>query len=120
MKIAVLENDIQTKRRKTFPQATGNSHRSMPASGAPDGNRQITALFSLVEGNKKPHQSLKLAYQRDRIRIRQYVGANTRVVPVKRFEIGHKKWIPKKTDIEEQINVVRHAEFVSERQQGDR
>ncbi len=108
------------KRRKTFLESTSDRHRPMTSASAADSNIHIAAAFSFEERNEELKEAFQLPDERHGIRIGQHIVSHSRIFPGQWLEVWHKKRVPQKPDIEQEVDVVWHTELETKCHQRDR
>jgi hypothetical protein len=86
----------------------------MTSAGATNPNIHIAAAFSFEERNKEFEEAFQLPNERNSVRIGQYIGPHPRVFPSQWFEIRNEERVPQEPDVEQEVDVVRHAELIAE------
>ncbi|HSC99511.1 MAG TPA: hypothetical protein VLI21_11465, partial [Casimicrobiaceae bacterium] len=88
-----------------------NHHRTMSASGAPDGYRQVTFAFTFETRQTKFEQRTDALEKPAAVRLREHeilhrLGATGQV-----SQLGHEVWVVQEAHVEQQISVDRRTEF---------
>src|SRR5437879_5050968 len=86
----------------------------MTSAGAANPDIHIAAAFSFEERDEEFKEAFQLPNEREGVRIGQYIGTHPRVLPGQWFEVRNEKRVPQEPNVEQEVNVVRHAELVAE------
>jgi hypothetical protein len=86
----------------------------MTATGAANPNIYIAAAFSFEERYEKFKEAFQLPNECDGIGISQHIGPHPRVFTGQWLEVRNEKRVPQEPDIEQEVDIVRHTELVSE------
>ena len=108
-----------SKRGKTFLESASNGHRPMTSAGAAKPNIHIAAAFSFEERNEEFKEAFQLPNERDGVRVGQHIVPHPGVFPGQWFEVGNEERVPQEPDVEQEVNVIRHAELEAECHQRD-
>ena len=91
----------------------------MTSAGAANPNIHIAAAFAFEERDEEFKEAFQLPNECDSVGIGQHIGPHPRVFPGQWFEVRNEKRVPQEPDVEQEVNVVRHAELVTECDQRD-
>src|SRR6185436_19712462 len=92
----------------------------MAPSRTTDADIEVTPSFPLEQRNEKGEERLQALQEALGVRILEHIAPNTRIFASQRLPGGNEVWIAQKPHVEQQIDVVRHAEFVPESEERDR
>src|SRR5574341_1276405 len=120
VEIAMDHTDLVPRRSKALLQTHGDRDRSMLPTGAADANVQITAAFTLEEGNQELKQTIQFPDKCNRVGIAEHIIAYSWVLPRQRLQIWHEEGIAKEANIEKKVNIIRYTKLETEREQGNR
>ena len=119
LEIAVGDRNFVAEGGESLTKAQGHRHRPMTPSGATDPDTEITPLIALIERNQKSEQPLQMFEKLAGGRVSEYILLNPGILTGQCFQLRHKERISDKSDIEEKVDVIGHAKFISKRDQGN-
>ena len=102
-----------------FHEFLHDHRRAVLAAGAAHTDHQIGPAFPDVVRHEKIQEVVQQREQFPRFLAGQNIGGNFFIEAVQRPERLDKKWIGKKPDIEQEINVLRDTELISKRDKGN-
>ena len=91
----------------------------MTSTRAADSNIHVTAALSFEERYKKFKEAFQLPDECHGIWIGQHIGSHTRIFSSQWFEVWDKKRVSQEPDVEQEVDVVWHAELETEGYQRD-
>ena len=81
----------------------------MPPAGTADADTEVATLVPLIEWDQKPEEFLQMFQELTRHGIAEYILLHSCIFTSQRFQLRNKKWITNEANIEEEIDIIGHA-----------